>query len=597
MSNTAATSSQTPLVSTQGPVGQETLASLQKNQQLYQWANDDKFPPHVAEVPDSDSKSNFEIFNLTALLQTGGMQASHISAKYLRLVPETPVSLDQLVVHNQLQRAPPGINNNMLFPFNIGDRVNKDWYSDAVFAQQHFTGTNATTITLAKDWITAFQASAEAVKNEEVLKLLRSSPATSFYVQDYSYFRKAMGVADKDVITSGTGRYDVAPVALFHLPDDGKLHPIAIVIDYKGSMAESVVIFNKRLAPGNLVEEAQDWPWRYAKMCVQCADWLRHEIAIHLVNTHLVEEATIVAAHRTISPYHIVYQLLHKHWETTLSLNDQARKGLVPKIILPVAGVTEDQLYAFTKHAYSSFNWTGLYIPKDLESRGFPPAQLKENKFHNYAYARNMAPMWDTIRTFVAAVLTPRYDNNDKLVEDDKWIQAFCTEMRSPQRGKMPSFPEIKTLAQLIDTVTMCIHIASPQHTAVNYLQQYYQVFVPNKPWALYSSPPKSLDELQTYKEQQLLDALPFNEPRDWLYGAQLPYMLSFEVLGQNSLLSYARDQFNSPISEIRNAARSFEQNLIRLQDDFKEHSNELDDKETIYSVMDPAVTAVSILI
>jgi len=34
----------------------------------------------------------------------------------------------------------------------------------------------------------------------------------------------------------------------------------------------------------------------------------------------------------------------------------------------------------------------------------------------------------------------------------------------------MPSFPELNTLEELVSTVVMCIHIASPQHNSVNYL-------------------------------------------------------------------------------------------------------------------------------
>ncbi|EUC60806.1 lipoxygenase [Rhizoctonia solani AG-3 Rhs1AP] len=604
MSNAAATNFQVPLVYptpglTREAVEQETLASLQKNKDMYQWELKDGYPPHVLEVPARDDKSKIEIFNVQALLQVGGMLQSDdkLSAHYFRLAPDpqAPTSLDALVTHNQSQRAPGGVNDNMLFR----DRKKRDWHSDAVFAQQHFTGTNATTITLAKDWVPAFEERAEALGNAKMLNLLRSAPATSSYVQDYSYFRSAMGLSDDQELASGNGRYGCAPVALFQLGDNGSLHPLAIVIDYKGSMAASVVIFNKRLTPAsaNLDEEAHDWPWRYAKTCVQSADWLRHEVTIHLVNTHLVEEASIVAAHRTLPPRHIVYQLLEKHWDTTLPLNREARKVLIPEVITKLAGVGQTELNAFLNHAYSSFDWTGLRIPNDLDARGFPLGDIEEFKFHNYAYARNMARMWPVIRSFVAGVLGPYYDGGDEHVAADPYLQDFCNEMRSSQGAKMTSFPEIKSLDELLDTVTMCIHIASPQHTAVNYLQHYYQVFVPNKPWAMYTPLPRSLSELQGYKEKHLLDALPFKRTKDWLIGAQLPYLLSFEVIGQSSLLSYATAQSTSPIRVIADSARAFEKELKELQGVFRKNSDALDDRDTKYRVMDPAMTAVSILI
>ncbi|KAG8718258.1 hypothetical protein FRC09_012927 [Ceratobasidium sp. 395] len=611
MSNTIATKFPVPLVfPTPGPtresVEQETLVRLEENKSLYQWKRDDGYPPHVETVPASDDKRGDQIFDVQALVQAQGMllKDNTLSAQYFRLAPnpEVPMSFDTLIDHNQSQRAPPGVNHNMLFRYNIGDRKKKDWYSDAAFAQQHFTGTNATTITLAKDWTAAFEERAEALGNTEMLNHLRSAPVTSLYVQDYSYFRSAMGLSDEQELNSGDKdvRYGAAPVALFQLADNGHLHPLAIVIDYKGSMAASVVIFNKRLTPasGDLTEEKEDWPWRYAKTCVQSADWLRHEVAIHLVNTHLVEEATIVAAHRTLPPRHIVYKLLEKHWETTLPLNREARNTLVPGVIVQLAGVKPIELSKFLNYAYSSFNWSRLRIPEDLEVRGFPLVDLEESpKFRNYSYARNMALMWPAVRKFVAGVLGPYYEFSDEHVAADPYVKDFCNEMQSSQGANMPSFPEIKTLDELIDTVTMCIHIASPQHTAVNYLQHYYQVFVPNKPWALYTPLPRSLAELQTYKEQQLLDALPFKKTRDWLIGAQLPYLLSFEVIGQSSLLTYAMNQSESPIGVIADSAKLFAKELTRLQAVFKRHSHELADKDTRYMVMDPGLTAVSILI
>ena len=52
--------------------------------------------------------------------------------------------------------------------------------------------------------------------------------------------------------------------------------------------------------------------------------------------------------------------------------------------------------------------------------------------------------------------------------------------------ANLKSFPTLSTVNELVDCVTMCIHIASPQHMAVNYLQNYYQSFVVNKPACMY---------------------------------------------------------------------------------------------------------------
>lgn len=65
------------------------------------------------------------------------------------------------------------------------------------------------------------------------------------------------------------------------------LQPLAIVIDAATEIKDekttivsaAVTIYNKELASS---EQKVDWPWRYAKTCVQCSDWLRHEVTVHL---------------------------------------------------------------------------------------------------------------------------------------------------------------------------------------------------------------------------------------------------------------------------------------------------------------------------
>ena len=205
--------------------------------------------------------------------------------------------------------------------------------------------------------------------------------------------------------------------------------------------------------------------------------------------------------------------------------------------------------------------------------------------------------MWEILRSFVSIVLTEAYASSDSQVKNDKFIFAFCHEVRS--LGQLANFPYIETLDELIDLVTMCIHIASPQHTAVNYLQQYYQTFIPNKPSALYTRLPQSLAELQNFEESDILFALPVHEPRDWLIMAHVPYLLSFEVPDDGNLLHYATtisDSSSTP-EIIRHAAMALKDDLKEFVSTVALHSQELDDQQTPYFVLDPSKTAISILI
>ena len=574
---------------------------LGSTREKFQFARSPKYPPYLKVIPTEHQTSS--VFDFSALLETMTILALNPGAVpgRIRKMAPNPVktrSMKDLVDHNHELHKKSKKNSNvrdMYLAENIGLRDDY-WYTDAAFGQQQFTGTNPTTITLAPhEWITAFKTASGAQKRDDVTMLLTDYPR-SLFVQDYSDFRSGMGLSPSAEFTS-EGRYGCASVALFHLEAFGKLHPLAIVIDYKGGMGNSVTIFNRRIASTSPGDEESDWPWRYAKMCVQASDWLRHEVTVHLVHTHLVEEVIIIAANRTLEPQHIVFQLLEPHWTTTLSLNKEAREVLVPKIITKMTGFGATETYAFIKDAYSKFEWTDSYVPNDLRRRGFPIQDLDKFKYHNYGYARNIARMWEILRSFVSLVLTKAYPGGDYQVQNDGSISAFCHEVHS--RGQLDSFPDVKTLDELIDLVTMCIHIASPQHTAVNYLQQYYQTFVPNKPSALYTQLPQSLAELLDFDEIDLLSALPVQEQRDWLLMAQVPYLLSFEAPNDGNILHYATtlSESSSTPETIRVAAMLLKEDLKKFVGIVAMYSQELDDQHTPYFVLDPNKTAISILI
>lgn len=168
----------------------------------------------------------------------------------------------------------------------------------------------------------------------------------------------------------------------------------------------------------------------------------------------------------------------------------------------------------------------------------------------------------------------------------------------------MSTFPDIRTLEDLTNAVTMCIHIASPQHTSVNYLQGYYMSFVPNKPASLMTQLPVTLTQLLQYGEKEMMAALPIKEQRIWLMSSQLPYMLSHPVAEGETLVAYARN-LEKEVSikkggrwqAVEKAAREFHDDLIGLGVDFNTHCDMMDEHAVPYRVLDPMDLAVSILI
>ncbi|KAF7428106.1 hypothetical protein PC9H_007325 [Pleurotus ostreatus] len=578
--------------------------SLQQKTDKYTWELSDEFPPHLAIVPSDQAVSAPSIFSPVRLAQTLLIMSSLWYDDHTELAPGPEQNtMQKLTEWNQERHRDQGwIVKDMFNAPNIGLR--NDWFTDEVFAQQFFTGPNPTTITLANDtWVSAFTDEAKAQNNAKMLALFGSAPPNSFYVQDFSDFRARMGAKpDEELFNDSDGamRYGCAAVALFYLTSAGKLHPLAIIPDYKGSMAASVTIFNKRTDPLDMtVNQANDWPWRYAKTCVLSSDWALHEMIIHLNNTHLVEEAVIVAAQRKLSPSHIVFRLLEPHWVVTLSLNALARSVLIPEVIVPIAGFSAPHIFQFIRGSFTNFDWKSLYVPADLESRGFPIDQLNSPKFHNYAYARDINDMWTTLKKFVSSVLQDaQYYPDDASVAADTQIQAWCDEMRSGMGAGMTNFPEsITTVDDLVDMVTMCIHIAAPQHTAVNYLQQYYQTFVPNKPSALFSPLPKSIAQLQKYTESDLMAALPLNAKRQWLLMAQIPYLLSMQVQEDENIVTYAANASTDKDPIIASAGRQLAADLKKLAAVFLANSSQLDDQNTPYDVLAPEQLAKAIVI
>ncbi|KAH6884010.1 lipoxygenase [Thelonectria olida] len=580
-----------------------------------------QYPPHLEHIPKEDQFSLLKLFNALGLAETEILIKQVVPDS---IVGKTATWIVGLVNGNIRDAANQGSSIKAYETYNKLHRKSgtdieqganlgllPDWYSDRRFADQSFTGTNPTTIKkVPKDLLDEFIEAAKRGGYDYWAQTLPKTDPSSLFVQDCRYFREAVGAQPNEELHHkeyvSDNSWACAAVTLFQLHRDGQLHPVAIVCDYKSTMANSVTIFNQRRLPTDPSnQEESDWAWRYAKTCAQVSDWIRHEVSVHLTRAHMIEEALIVATHRTIPMDHIVYKLLEPHWYKTLSLNAAARSTLVPQIIKDLVGLKPDYLYQFVRYEFENFDYVRSYVPNDLEQRGFPnTAQgLSDKKYKNYAYAKNMVSMWHCIREYVMSRLLMYYDKDtaDKMVQEDQYVKDWCKEVQT--NGWIKSFPTIQTLDELCDAVTMSIHIAAPFHTAVNYLQNFYQAFVLAKPPCLCSPMPDSLDELNKYTEQSLVDALPIGRQRQWLLSVQLPWLLSFKAASDRSLITFAHSQWrmhrgdDKEDQEIRTISERFYFDLKKLEVEFLVTSKSMDEGSIPYMVLDPANTAVSILI
>lgn len=317
--------------------------NLKKKRQLYQWTTEGNYPPYLKNIPNEDQVNIWDIFELGRLWDTTGGIPGEIF-EFFSAFSSGKVTMDSIEKQYEdlHETAVKNGQSGVYTDLNVGLRPDSDWYTDAVFGQQQLTGVNPTGLTQASQrWIGAFAQAASDQNNAVAQQLLAASPS-SLYVVDNSDYRHILGLAPDAPIVSpsifGHPAYGSSSVTLFILTDTGKLHPVAICIDYKGSIKSSVTIFNKRLTPdAQGVNEKTDWPWRYAKMCASVSDWARHELSVHLTETHLLEEALIVAAQRNFPDSHVICHILRPHWLKTLSLNHQARTMLVPIFINTIA--------------------------------------------------------------------------------------------------------------------------------------------------------------------------------------------------------------------------------------------------------------------
>lgn len=290
--------------------------SIGKQRSMYQWqeSSEPPFPPHCKLVPKDARVGLMSMFDMSKLISAA-----------VSFMPEIPKGLSSFLYGEPMGPTMANLEERMKILTKQGKNIGSvpsianrpDWYSDAVFAQQRFTGPNPTSICRAStEWIQRFKITANKQGNKAMYTMLNSMSADMMYIQDYSHFRNACGAAPTTVLQSSDGtRFACASVTLFQLTREGTLHPMGIVLDYQNSMDSSVCIFNRRMGPEDSTEfEAKDWPWRYAKMCHQVSDWTQHELAVHLNDCHFVMEATIVACQRAFPNNHVVYNMLAPHW-------------------------------------------------------------------------------------------------------------------------------------------------------------------------------------------------------------------------------------------------------------------------------------------
>lgn len=275
-------------------------------------------------------------------------------------------------------------------------------------------------------------------------------------------------------VWGGRTKYLFAPTALFATVGAARtLVPVAIRAD------------DRPVGP------ADGLAWQRAKSMTTIADGNEHQAVIHLAHTHLVVEAMVLAARRTLAPWHPVARLLAPHFEGTLYINDAANS----KLAAPGGGV--DAVMAgpisFSRAAAvggaQAWSFSGAMLARDLRDRGVDdPATLPE-----FPYRDDALLVHGAIRRWVEAYLRTWYAA-DGDVQSDLEVQAMFRWLGASDGGRLRDVPAPVRVADLADAIAHVVFTASAQHAAVNFPQLPIMSYAPAYPLAGYRTGPAETD-------------------------------------------------------------------------------------------------------
>ena len=362
------------------------------------------------------------------------------------------------------------------------------WKKDEEFGRLYLQGTHCNFIRKCTELPQDLNLKADFVVESFEKSLAELMDENLLYIADYEIL---------EGVTPPEGKYLAAPIVLLvSNPKAGTLMPVAIQLQRQ-----------EMKNPPVFTPEDSAADWLIAKTHVRVADISVHQLSSHFLLTHNVAEAFALAAYRTFSPTHPIYQLLLPHFRHTFAIGIMARTALLNDggWIDRYGSFGGDVRHEVMEKAFKSTSLrNAMNFTKDLKNRGVTDTE----SLPNYPYREDGLLIWKAIDKYVRAVVQVYYRSDERVASDDV-LQQFLKEFKEKGYQYSDWATEMTSIEELVELLTSIIFTATALHGSMNYLQYETYGFVPFSPSAILTPPPTRKG---TTTEKDILKALPDNQ-------------------------------------------------------------------------------------
>ncbi|XP_073267926.1 probable linoleate 9S-lipoxygenase 5 isoform X3 [Populus alba] len=503
-------------------------------------------PPEIKSLCDK-TINEFDTFEDVLNLYEGGVKLPNKPTLH-KIRDHIPWEMLRELVRNDGER---------LLKFPKPDVIKGDksaWRTDEEFAREMLAGVNPV-----------------------IISRLQALKSNRLYILDH---HDALTPYLRRINSTSTKTYASRTILL--LQDDGTLKPLAIELSLPHPQGDHHGAVSKVFTPAEHGVEGS--VWQLAKAYAAVNDSGYHQLVSHWLNTHAVIEPFVIATNRQLSVIHPINKLLHPHFRDTMNINALARQ-----ILINAGGVLERTVfpakYAMEMSSFVYKNWvfTEQALPADLIKRGVAVQDSSQPHglrllIEDYPYAVDGLKIWSAIETWVKEYCAFYYPTDD-LIQGDIELQSWWAEIRNVGHGDKkdePWWPEMQTLADVTQTCTVIIWIASALHAAVNFGQYPYAGYLPNRPTVSRRFMPEpgtpEYDELAKNPDAAFLKTI--TAQLQTLLGVSLIEILSRHstdevYLGQRDTPEWTSD------SELLAAFERFGRKLVEIENKIMDMNND----------------------